>query len=188
MLQPADILLTRGRGWLARAIRFFTRSFGEARTKVSHVAVVVEAGPPEEAVIVEALSRVKRHPLWARYGPPADVEVAVFRPLGIDGAQARAVVEAAEGYVGRPYGYLKIAAHLADWALLGVYAFRRLARMDDYPICSWLVAHAFKRAGIEFGTAPGAASPDDIHDWIETHPDRFREILPLGRLGANGGS
>ena len=62
-LQPADIFFTRGTGLLSRLIRFFSRGIGEARTKVNHVGVVVEAGPIEKAVVIEALTRVKRHRL-----------------------------------------------------------------------------------------------------------------------------
>jgi hypothetical protein len=43
-LEPGDIFFTRGSGLLSRAIRVCTRSFGEKRSKVNHVGVVVEAG------------------------------------------------------------------------------------------------------------------------------------------------
>jgi len=32
------------------------------------------------AVIVEAVSKVKRRTLWEAYGPPAKDEVAIYRP------------------------------------------------------------------------------------------------------------
>ncbi len=67
-LLPADVFLTRGSSWLSRAIRFFTRGAGEARTKVNHVGLVVEGGPIEDAVVVEALSKVKQHKLVDQYG------------------------------------------------------------------------------------------------------------------------
>ena len=63
VLQRADIFFTRGTGLLSRLIRFFSRGIGEARTKVNHVGVVVEAGAIQEAVVIEALSRVRRHRL-----------------------------------------------------------------------------------------------------------------------------
>ena len=92
------------------------------------------------------------------------------------------VVAKAESYVGRRYGYLKILAHWADWLLQGAYVFRRLTKEDRYPICSWLVAHSFAAAGKHFGVEPGAATPDDIWDFVVAHPDVYREILPLARL------
>ena len=63
MLAPGDLFFTRGAGFMSAVIRFFTRSIGEARTKVSHVGLVVGGGPIEGAVVVEALSRVRRHRL-----------------------------------------------------------------------------------------------------------------------------
>jgi hypothetical protein len=61
--------------------------------------------------------------------------------------------------------------------------FRRLTRSDRYPICSWLVACSFKKAGKTFGVAPGAASPDDIWDFCTRETDKYVEVLELGPLG-----
>jgi hypothetical protein len=60
--------------------------------------------------------------------------------------------------------------------------FRRLADSGKYPICSWLVAHAFSKAGKNFGVEPGAAEPDDIWDFVTTHRDKFACMHPLERL------
>ncbi len=182
VLQPCDVFLTRGTGLVSRLIRVFTRSFGERRTLVNHVGVVVQQGTLETAIGVEALSRVRRHTLWSRYGPRSSDLVAVYRPLGLSAAEQAAVVAAAEGYVGRTYGYLAIVAHFLDWCLQGVYFFRRLVRMDRYPICSWLVAHAFGKANKHFGIAPGMATPDDIWDFVTAHPASYQPIRPLSRL------
>jgi hypothetical protein len=91
-------------------------------------------------------------------------------------------VAAAERYVGRRYGYLKMLAHLLDWLFLGVYLFRRIASMDRYPICSWVVAHAYGKTGRHFGVAPGAASPDDIWDYVVAHPQEYRCVRALAPL------
>src|SRR5262245_27178338 len=148
-LLPGDIFFTRGSGFVSRAIRFFTRRIGESRTKVNHVGVVVEPGTLQQAVVVEALRKVERHRLGDQYGGQDD-EVAVYRPTRLTRAQIQSVVAAANGYVGRKYGYGKIVLHALDWALQGAYVFRRIGRMDDYPICSWLVAHAYAAAGVHF--------------------------------------
>jgi len=180
-LEPGDVVLTRSGGPLGWAIRTFTRHFGESRTKVTHSAVVVAGGPLETTLIVEALSTVQRHALWDRYAG-ANKDVSVFRPLQLDADQIVRVVAKAESYVGRRYGYLKLLAHWADWLLQGAYVFRRLASEDRYPICSWVVSHAFAAADTHFGVEPGAATPDDIWDFVQDHPDRFLEVLPLGRI------
>ncbi len=183
MFKPADIFLTQGTGFISQAIRVFTRSVGESRTRVNHVGLLVTPGTLRETVAVEALSKVVRRTLWDGYGPPSTTKVAIYRPMNLTEAELDRIVNAAEGYVGRDYGYLKIAAHLADWALMGAYVFRRLARMDDYPICSWLVAHCYAKADKTFGVAPGAASPDDIWDFIVSHPEIYQKVHPLETLG-----
>ena len=174
-LRAGDVFLTRGQSLLSRAIRFFSRGIGEKRTKANHVGVVVEGGPVEAAIVVEAISRVRRHPLTERYGS-SKTQVALYRPINLSPGEVATVVETAESYVGRAYGYLVLAAHLADWALLGAYVFRRLTREQRYPICSWLVAHAFGEAGKHFGVEPGAAQPDDIHDFVEANPDKYERL------------
>ena len=181
-LEPGDVFLTRGHSIISWAIRFFTRAAGEKRTKVNHVGVVVEAGDIKTAIVVEALSRVKRHKLWSQYGPPRKDGVAVYRATNLTPEEIQRIVATAERQVGKKYGYLKIAAHFMDWLLQGVYLFRRLVPDGKYPICSWLVAHAFSKAGKHFGVEPGAATPDDIMDFIERNPDRYTEIRPLAPL------
>jgi hypothetical protein len=182
-LQPGDIFLTRGTGFLGRAIRFFTRRIGESRTKVNHVGIVVQGGPLGQAVVVEALRTVKRHRLIDEYGGERD-QVAIFRPLRLNVQQLHMVVTVANGFVGRRYGYGTIVLHVLDWVLQGAYVFRRLGDMDDYPICSWLVAQAYGAVNVHFGVAPGAASPDDIWDYVTTHPAEFVEVRGLERVGA----
>jgi len=106
----------------------------------------------------------------------------IYRPLRLDAAQRAAVVAKAREYLGREYGYFQLVGHFLDWFLQGPYVFRRLTGSDDYPICSWVVAHAFAVVGVTFGVEPGAAQPDDIHDYVSTHPDpfeRIREFAPL---------
>lgn len=180
-LASGDIVLTRSGGLVGWAIRTFTRHIGEGRTKATHTGIVVEGGPLESAVIVEALGKVKRHDLWGRYAR-ARKEVAVFRPLNMTDADLAKVVAKAETYVGRRYGYLKLLAHWGDWVLQGAYVFRRLANQDRYPICSWVVAYAFAEAGRHFGVEPGAATPDDIWDFVTGNPDAYLEVVALGRL------
>lgn len=178
--RPADVFLTRGTSLLSRLIRFFTRSLGESRTKVNHVGIVVSRGPIGEVYVVEALSEVKRHRLVEGYGDGLD-EVAVYRPLNTSGKERETIVRKAESYVGRRYGISKIVCHLLDWLLLGAYLFRRLAS-DKYPICSWVVAHAFSAVGKNFGQPPGAAAPDDIWDFVTSNPDKYqlvRELSPI---------
>lgn len=183
-LRSGDIFLSRNRRWLSRAIRFCTRRIGEPRSVVSHVGIVVEGGALESTVIVEALSQVKKRKLVEAYGQGKD-DLAVYRPINLTEAEVKAVVAAARAYEGRKYGVLKIVLHFLDWLLQGVYFFRALAWMDSYPICSWLVAQSFAKAGKTFGVAAGAATPDDIWDFVTDRPTKYERIRPLARFGGD---
>lgn len=181
-LLPGDVFMTRGKGFVSRAIRFFTRTIGEKRTKVNHVGIIVSAGGFKESSEVEALIEVREVKLWYGYGPPSTDDVAIFRPTNLSPEEIEVIVAEAREQVGKTYGFFKILGHILDWLLLGAYIFRRLTQNGDYPICSWLVAHAFAKVDKTFGVAPGAATPDDIWDFIVDNPDKYREIHPLGRL------
>jgi hypothetical protein len=179
-LQAGDIFLTRGKGLISRAIRYFSRGIGEPRTKVNHVGIVVEGGPIATAVVVEALSKVFQHRLMDQYGGTSH-EVAIYRPLNIPPAEIAEIVGKAKSYGGRKYGYAQVAMHLLDWMLLGAYVFRRLGS-DNYPICSWVVANAYSATGYDFGVEAGAATPDDIWDYVTTHTDRYTCVRELSVL------
>ena len=186
-LKPGDVVLTRGRSLISRLIRLCTRRLGETRTRVNHVGIVVQRGGLLEVEMIEALERVRRHPLAKRYAGSGD-EVAVYRCRPLTELQRLKIADCALDFEGRKYGYLKIALHLGDWILQGAYVFRRLGRMKRYPICSWLVAHAYARGyrpGRSFGVKPGAASPDDIWDHVTGRPDEWEQIRALAPLPAH---
>ena len=181
-LEPADIFLTRGNSLLSKAIRFFSTSIGESRAKVNHVGLVATKGSVYDCMVIEALSKVKKHTMWKQYGPFKKDLVAVYRPLNLTQDETELILKTANKQVGRKYGYLKIVAHLLDWFLLGAYVFRRLTNDERYPICSWLVAHSFAKAGKYFGVKPGAAEPDDIWDFVTQNPKKYKEMFPLSRI------
>ena len=184
ILKPGDIFLTRGTGILGCLIRFFTRSIGEKRTEVNHVGIVIGEGDLKNAVVVEALIKVKKHKLWSEYGPPKKDKVAIFRPNNLTDAEIKKIVKRANEQVGKKYGFFKLFAHLLDWMFFGVYFFRRLVNEEKYPICSWLVADAYAAAGKNFGVKPGQAQPDDIWDYVikkgRKHYDKI--YFPLKKL------
>ena len=183
LLEPGDIFFTRGQGLFARLIRRFTRTVGEERTKVNHVGLVVGGGWIETAVVIEALSKVKRHQM-ARYVRKQTTEVAIYRPKDLTEEQLAIAVAKAEEYKDQKYGWVKIVAHFLDWTLQGAYVFRRFTRDDQYPICSWVVAYAFEKARREyFDINPGRADPDDIWDCVtDTTTGRFEEVRSLAPL------
>lgn len=182
IIKPGDVFLTRGHSILSWLIRICSRGPFERKTMVNHVGIVVEEGTLQTCVVVEALSKVKKHKLWKRYGPPNDDSVAIFRPTNLTKEEIDEIVNYAEKQVGRKYGYLKIVAHLLDWFFFGIYFFRRFTNSSKYPICSWLVAYSFSEVGKYFNVAPGAAEPDDIWDFVTTHKDKYTEVHRLKAL------
>ena len=217
-LETGDLVFFSDGSWLSRAIGWFTRSKGESATKATHIGYVLEeidawhavcyataawnkvtgddtvSLPPRESFkgpyICEALWTVKIQPL-----PPRLVtgHRELWRCNDINQGGRLHLAGKAGDYYGRRYGWWKNAAQAGD-GLLGKlfggrpYIFRRLCRMDEYPICSWLVAHAFAECSVGphlvqrggrhieeseyyFGIEPNAASPDDIHDCcVKTQP------------------
>lgn len=49
--------------------------------------------------------------------------------------------------------------------------------MDQYPICSWVVAWCYNKIGINFGVEKEVCQPDDIGDDILEHNKDKYEIL-----------
>ena len=184
-LKPADVFLTRGTSLLSKAIRFFSTTIGESRAKVNHVGIVVKEGSLHDAIVIEALSKVKKHTLWKRYGPFKGDLVAVYHPLNLTEEEVEKIVSEAEEQVGAEYGYFKIVAHFLDWLCLGIYFFRRFANNGKYPICSWLVAHAYSKADKNFGCDPGAAEPDDIWHFVNENRGKYKEIYSLKSIWAD---
>lgn len=187
-IKPGNIFLTRDKGFLAKAIQICTRTIGEKRTLVNHVGVVVEEGTLQTCIVVEALTKVRRHKLWNQYGPDSRSLVAIYRPTNLTATELDIIVKYANDQVGRKYGYFKILAHLLDWFFLGIYFFRRFFKNNKYPICSWLVAYAYSEADKDFGVEAGAAQPDDIWDFVRKNPDKYKEIYPLKSIWNNGNS
>lgn len=173
-----DVFCTKGTSFLARAIRFLSRGWGEARTEVNHVGIVVQGGPPTAgargAITIDAMSRVLWRPLIEQKSP-----CIVFRPLNLTEEELDIIVEKALSYRARRYGYVKIATHFLDWCLGGAYVFRHLTQSDRYPICSWVIAQAYAEADKTFGVKPGQAQPDDIYDFCMENGDKYEIVHPL---------
>lgn len=180
-LQPCDIFFTHGERLLSKLIRIGETLPGEEKSIVNHVGIVVGHGSIEIADAVEALSKVKLHTIYSQYHDKKD-KVAIFRPLNLTDEQKILITCKAMKYVGNTYGYLKIATHLLDYFTGKHYVFRRLTNNDNYPICSWVVSHAYKAAGLDFGCDEGMADPDDIWDFCMNNPDKYHYIFPITNI------
>lgn len=187
--EPCDVILATSTGIFSQQIRWWTRRFGENRTRVSHAALCVEGGSIDTAVLHDALAAGKRH--WR--GTPAELyvgsPVAVFRPLNLVLSEKAAIIAAANEEEGRlrplkwDYNYKLIAASLGDSALSifgDVNLFKKLIPEDAVPVCSFSVARLFWAAGRTFGVEPRRASPDDIWDFIIAYlADRYVQTWPV---------
>lgn len=168
-----DVVLTRGTSWVARAIRTMTRERNEAPTLVNHAAIVTEPRDTwGETVVVEAIGKgVVQRKLADGYDL-SQPGVQVWRHRNPDIGKLAAI--RARLQIGRKYGYLKLLAHAADWLILrGRFrVFRRIVRLDRWPICSYLVAEAYHEAanvlGIDVwpGFVAQEMTPDDIFDTV----------------------
>jgi len=179
ILRPGDIIFTQDKALLGKLIRFCTRSIGESKTEVNHTAIAVRKGTLDKANIIEALWEVKKHTIVANYGMPTKVKVAIYRPINLLKKDIKKIVDYAEKQVGKKYGVGKIITSFLDWICQGKYVFRRLTSSEEYPICSFLVAHCYSQAGKDFGVNPNAATPDDIWDFVNKNIDKYTKILDL---------
>lgn len=171
-LQPADIVIINGQTLLSKAIKRFTKSIGESRTIASHVGI----GAPD-GDLIEALWTVKKHKIEEQYEESIN-RILVYRNTEITKDDRIFVAEKALEYVGRYYGPQKILAHAIDHILFDIYLFRKLCVMDNYPICSWVVAYAYDDIGYRFGVEPKKATPDDIYDHIVYFSD-WKKVLDI---------
>ena len=163
ILQTGDIIHVQNRGLLSKLILFFSRAWKEEPSWASHTAMVLRVG--EEIEIIEALWITVIRPITAYKDKKAKLLVC-RKPGSIEKEQKQKMIEKAEYYKGKIYGFWKIAYHVLDRLLDNRYFFRRLIKDNKYPICSWLVAYVYDRIlDYQFGAEPNAAQPDDILDY-----------------------
>jgi hypothetical protein len=184
-VQPGDIVFVKGTAWISRAIRWLSRSWGEAKTEANHVGVITSPVrvPLHLANVTEALHKVRTHSLWDKYAGSGS-KIAIYRSSNLGVSERRYLATLARNYTGLRYGYLKIVLHYLDARLLnGMFFFRRLAFLKKFPICSYLVAAVYSELGLDFGVGAFEAQPDDIWDFVTSNPDKYRRVLPWTTLG-----
>ena len=171
--QCGDVVCELGQSWFGRAIRWFTRGAFEPRTWAAHTGHMVDA-----TNIAEALRKFTIRPLDAG----RKIKVWRYRP-GLAETVEICIRQKALHWLGKAYGWWKLAAHAADGLIEKltpfphVYLFRRLIGMADYPYCSWATGWTYEECVVyRFGVPPNAAAPDDIADWCESHPDEWELI------------
>ncbi|MFA5354815.1 MAG: hypothetical protein WC291_11350 [Thermodesulfovibrionales bacterium] len=189
-LQPADIILVRGDSIISKIIRWGTRHLGEKRTKVNHAAMMTGFGviAPSRAngIFIEAARKVWLQDLSV-YRLKRNDQIAIYRCKDLTPEERTQIVSAAMDHYGEKYGFIRIIAAFGDYCLLGAYFFRRMVKQNKYPICSWIVAHAYGRVEKNLGAPIGMATPDDIWDYVEENSHTHYDcIFPLQSIRVKG--
>lgn len=181
-LKPLDLFFSRTGTWLSRAILWATQEKHEGPSEASHVGCIVTPGIIRRVQAVEALRRVERHSLWDQYAGSKH-ELNIFRPLNIRLPHMALIVHDLERQVGRKYGYGKLVLHLFR-KITRDPRWLRFSSLDQYPICSYLVARSFEKYGYDFGVPYSMATPDDMHDFCLANPEKYQELWPWRKLVA----
>ena len=182
-----DIISFAGsRDWYGILSRWLERSPGEGPTYSVHTAQFLDAGSYLELDIVgkirstpEILKKHQAHDTWHRRG------FEVWRCRTLTEEQREALTSQALAYLGERFGMAKFVTHLLDGLITKVarkqiFFFRRLNHNQRYPICSWITAFSYDRAiGYRFGVPPECADPDQIDDWVSSHPHEWVRVFRL---------
>lgn len=157
-LQPGDLVMFRGTGWIARTIMRWTNS------PYSHVAMVA-AVTPKSVVIIEAdrFTQVRVRTIRP------DEDVTPYRAHG--SYDPAAAVRFAEVFMGMEYDY----AQLLGWAIRRLSkrpATRNLFDTRSRLICSELVDLALWGAGAPRADLPklGDLTPGDLFEAYDLRP------------------
>ena len=165
-MQPADIIATRSNTWLSRIIRKGeTRADNGEPALVSHVGLFIA---PD--IVIQALSRVVTTAYPKGF---EDDEYVVLSPTEISNANRRLIVEAALSYSSNSYGWLKILGQGLDVVFRTRWFMKHVFTLDKFPICSYVVAQAYKSIGLDFGVPTTTTTPDDILDFAIENSDKY---------------
>lgn len=160
--QRGDFILTHGKAWTSRIIRFGQRLrfVGESRkyARWNHAAILVD----DEGALVEALGAgVKRRHLSAYEG----TEYHLVRISASD-ADRDQVVAFAEWSLEQPYAFVTIVSIALSLLTGAKFTFA----FDGQQICSGLVARALERTDAIFHRMPSHIMPADLAKYFGVEP------------------
>ncbi|MFN2555400.1 MAG: hypothetical protein ABR592_00770 [Nitriliruptorales bacterium] len=161
-LRAGDFILTHGRAWTSRLIRFGQRLriHGDDRkyTRWNHVALIVH----ESGDLVEALGAGVTRRKIAAYDA---TEYQLVRITASDEDREQ-VVAFAEWSVGQPYAWLTIVSIALSLLTGAKFTFA----YEGQHICSGLVARALERTGTIFNRTPSHIMPADLAKYFSVEP------------------
>jgi hypothetical protein len=129
--------------------------------------------------VIDALNRRYWQGLWKRRG------FEVWRCATLTVEQRRALTREALKYVNVRLGFVKFWAHLFDDLICkllhkDVFLFRRIDPEDRHPVCSGVTASVYDKAlHYGFGVDAECADPDQIYDWVSSHPDEWVRVFSM---------
>jgi protein-S-isoprenylcysteine O-methyltransferase Ste14 len=103
----------------------------------------------------------------------------VWRPTRLTAEEREALTREGLKYVDVRFGFAKLLAHTLDDLICkllhrDVFLFRHIDPEDRHPVCSGVTAAVYDRAlHYRFGVDPECVDPDQIHDWVRSHPDEW---------------
>lgn len=172
-----DIILCPSNNDLPGALtRWIEQSSGENPTYAVHTAQFLDP-----ATILEMEYTVKKRTLKEVLQKRKRFEV--WRCPSLTMQQREAISLKSLDYFNARFGWAKVITHSLDGLLnkvsrKQVFFFRRLNHSDRYPICSWVTAFSYDRVlHYQFGVPPECADPDQIHDWLKTHPGEWTRVF-----------
>lgn len=172
-MRQGDIILTRGSGFISRAIRRFGKE-NKQEALVSHAGIFIS-----HLFVIEALSRVETNAFPEKF---KDCEYVILSAKNLSDDQRRILALIASQFSARSYGYLKIAGQLVDWFTNSNWMSSKVLTWDRYPYCSFLVAEAYWSIGKNFGVPSKSTTPDDILDFCIDHPDKYSIVKGTDKL------
>lgn len=172
--KPGNILAVRGK-------RFFDRGILAATgNTVRHAGMVTETGP--FVIVIEALLRVKTRPIEESV---ANAEKAyLLQDLSISADQRANIVKWGLRFYAADYGWGDILLQLANAIFRTTWFTDHLTfgLLNQFPICSYLVAESYKTIGLTFGKKEEESiAPADIYNFAIGNPSIYT-VTTLDRL------
>jgi len=189
--EAGDVGFVKGKAPLSRVIRYATRGPGEEPTFANHSLLFTSPGivrPSSDSIsrtwqakAVEALWQVEHGPWWDRHKEDKGSIIRVYRPDFLQPANKARLLETAIAHEGEKYGWWKLATHLLDrLAFDDKKTLSNFLRVDDRPICSYLVGRAFEVAGHRYAFGdiePQAQDPDEQCDYCRDSAEYNPETM-----------
>lgn len=160
-LLPGDIILSRSKTWISKAIRFFSKlQSGNAR--VSHAALALGDG-----LVIESLTKIRINE-FAKY---KDQPIVIYRLRDHSDQEHESVRREALKVAGNTYGLLKLPLFILDSLSSAicrkpVYFFTQTFGITNFQVCSNFVAWIWQTHGNHIWPINWRSiSPDYLDDW-----------------------